>query len=436
MLKKLFPNASMLASGLTSFQRQESVFIFLNLLLLSVLVFLHWLFASFWGNFSRSLIFAITFVFILGTLELIWIQWLSKPLRADALAALTWASIVVNLGLAILLAGLTDHEDSPYVVLMVVPILEAAFRFELVGVLGVVTIADLSLFLWVWRYFEKHPPLEVGEYFEAGTTSLVFVMVGVVVWLLVRDLRQKETRLANNVLELERTREQLLQEERLAAVGRLSSAIAHEIRNPVAMITSSIATAKQLSGAERDEMFDIASSEAARLVTLTTEFLDYARPRTPHLASTSVADTLHYIADASRAHASQKGLQVEVNVSDPLEVEADSGQLQQALMNLVLNAVDAASANSSITLTAHSLDHRVCIDIENSGDPIPQQALGRIFEPFFTTKPQGTGLGLAIARNIARAHGGDLLIATNGPQRTCFSLILPMPERACKKDRN
>ncbi len=433
MLKKLFPDASMLASGLASFQRLESVFILLNLLLLSVLVFLHWLFASFWGNFSRSLILAITSVFVLGAVELIWIQWLSKPLRADALAALTWASIVINLGLAILLAGLTDHEDSPYVVLMVVPILEAAFRFELSTVLGVVTIADLSLFLWVWRYFEKHPPLEVGEYFEAGTTSLVFIMVGVVVWLLVRDLRQKETRLANNVLELERTRERLLQEERLAAVGRLSSAIAHEIRNPVAMITSSLATAKQLAGAERDEMFEIASAEATRLVTLTSEFLDYARPRTPHLAPTSVADTLHYITDASRAHANQKGLQIEVNISDPLEVEADSGQLQQALLNLVLNAVDAASAHSAITLTAHRMDHRVCIDIENFGDSIPQQALGRIFEPFFTTKPQGTGLGLAIARNIARAHGGDLVIATNGPQRICFSLILPVPDSARNK---
>ncbi len=78
-----------------------------------------------------------------------------------------------------------------------------------------------------------------------------------------------------------RTREQLLQEERLAAVGRLSSAIAHEIRNPVAMISSSIATAKQLAGAEREEMFEIASAEATRLVTLTTDFLDYARPRPP-----------------------------------------------------------------------------------------------------------------------------------------------------------
>jgi signal transduction histidine kinase len=434
MLKKLFPDASVLASDVAAFQRQESIFIGLNLVLLAVLLFLHWRFASFWGNPSQPLVIAIISVFLLKSLELIWVQRLRSPLQPMTVVALTWTSIVVNLALAILLAGLTDHEDSPYFVLMALPVLEAAFRLDLGTVVGVITVADLSLFFWVWRYFEKHPPLEVGEYFEAGTTSLMFVIVGVVVWRLVRDLRQKETRLANNVLELERTRERLLQEERLAAVGRLSSAIAHEIRNPVAMISSSIATAKQLAGAEREEMFEIASAEP-RLVTLTTEFLDYARPRTPHLAPTSVTDTLHYITDASRAHASQKGLQIEARVSDPLDVEADSGQLQQALMNLVINAVDAASANSSITLTAHSLDHHVCIDVENSGDPIPRPALGRIFEPFFTTKPRGTGLGLAIARNIARAHGGDLVIATNGPQRICFSLILPMPGKPQKKDR-
>ncbi len=434
MLRRLFPDASLAASDVAAFQRQESIFVSLNLVLLAVLLFLHWCFASFWGNPSQSLVIAIASVFLLKSMELVWVLRLRSPLQPITVMALTWISIVVNLVLAILLVGLTDHEDSPYFVLMAVPVLEAAFRLDMGAVVGVVAVADLSLFFWVWRYFEKHPPLEVGEYFEAGTASLMFAIVGFVVWRLVRDLRHKETRLANNVQELEQTRERLLQEERLAAVGRLSSAIAHEIRNPVAMITSSIATAKQLSGAEREEMFEIASAEAARLVTLTSEFLDYARPRTPSPAPTSVADTLAYVADASRAHASQKGLQIEVRVSDLAEVEADSGQLQQALMDLVLNAVEAAPANSLITLTAYRLDHRVCIHVENAGDPIPEPTLERIFEPFFTTKAQGTGLGLAIARNIARAHGGDLVIATNGPQRICFSMTLPLPNGAGKKE--
>ena len=426
MLKRLSPSPSLLATDLVSFQRQETIFVVFNLVLLSVLVFLHHLFASFWGWPSHPLRLTVAVFFALGVFELVWIRRLTKPLSPIALAALTWSSIAVNLGIAILLAGLTNHEDSPYSVLMVVPILAAAFRYELTTVLTVVVAAGASLFFWVWLFFQRHPPLEVGEYFEAGTTSLMFVMVGVVVWLLVRGLRERETHLANNLLELQRTRERLVQEERLAAVGRLSSAIAHEIRNPVAMISSSIATAKQLSGNEREEMFEIASEEASRLVQLTTDFLTYARPRPLQLALVSVVDTLSYVVDASRAHVQQHGIKIQVSAIDEMVMRADAGQLQQALLNLIMNAADGAFPNSTILVNAHVHDHKLCIDVQNSGDPIRDQDLSRIFEPFFTTKPQGTGLGLAIARGIARAHGGDLVLSANGPQRICFSLLLPL----------
>ena len=426
MLKKLYPSPSLLATDLGSFLRQDTIFVVFNVALLSVLVFLHHLFASFWGRPSWSVLLTVAFYFALAIFELVWIRRLTKPLSATALAALTWTSIAVNLVVAILLAGFTNHEDSPYFVLMIVPIVEAAFRFELATVLGVVLFADASLFFWVWLYFERHPPLEVGEYFEAGTTSLMFVMVGIVVWLLVRGLRQREMTLASNLLELQRTRERLLQEERLAAVGRLSSAIAHEIRNPVAMISSSIATAKQLAGSEREEMFEIASEEASRLVQLTSEFLTYARPRALQVEPTSVEHTLSYVVDACRAYVSQRGLQIQINAPEHLAMNVDAGQVQQALINLIMNAAAAASAGSTILLNAHINDQQICIDIQNSGEPIREEDLSRIFEPFFTTKPKGTGLGLAIARGIARAHAGDLVLSANGPQRICFSLLLPL----------
>jgi signal transduction histidine kinase len=432
VFKKLYPVPSLLASDLASFQRQESIFVLFNLLLLSTLVFLHHLFASFWGNPSSALVIAAMAVFALGVLELVWVQGLSQPLRPGALVALTWASIMVNLGVAALLLALTNHEDSPYFVLMLVPILEAALRFDLLPVLGVVAVADFSVFLGVWRYYRAHPPVEIGEYFEAGTTSLMFVMVGVVVWLLVRGLREREQRLANNLLELERTRGRLLQEERLSAVGRLSSAIAHEIRNPVSMISSSIATAKQLSGAEKEEMFEIASQEASRLVQLTSEFLSYARPHAPEPVPTSVADTLGYVADACRAHLSERGIQIQANAPEDLVAQVDPGQVQQALIDLVMNAADDSITGGTILLNAHTRNHHVCIDVENSGKPISEQDVPLIFEPFFTTKTHGTGLGLAIARNIARAHGGELALSVNGPERVCFSLTLPISAKECR----
>lgn len=425
MFKKLYPTASLLASDVTAFQRQESIFIVFNLLLLSILVALHRLFASFWGVPTRSLLLAALGLFALGVVELIWIQELSAPLQTRSLAALTWSSIVVNLGVAILLSALTNHEDSPYFVLILVPILEAALRFELLSVVMVVAVADLSLFFLVWRFYKANPPVEIGEYFEAGTTSLMFLLAGVVVWLLVRGLREREHRLASNLLELERTRERLVQEERLSAVGRLSSAIAHEIRNPVSMISSSIATAKQLTGSEREEMFEVASQEASRLVQLTSEFLTYARPHAPETVPTSVIDTLNYVADACRAHVSERGVQIQVEAVENLVAQVDPGQAQQALIDLVMNAADGAALNSSILLKAHRENHHVCIEVENSGEPIAQDNVPFIFEPFFTTKPHGTGLGLAIARNIARAHGGDLVLSANQREHICFSLTLP-----------
>ncbi len=427
MLKQLYPDSSLLGSDLAAFKRQESIFVILNLVLLAGLAFLHGFFSSYWGAPTKLQITILGAGFALRTMELIWVQGLKKTPAPTALVLLTWASILLNLTLAVLLARLTDHEDSPYFVLTVIPILEAAFRFHLVTVLGVVSIASFYNFIWVWKFFQRHPPLDIGEYFETGITGLIFLIVGVLVWRLVNDLRDQEKRLAHNLAELDHAREKLLQEEKLAAVGRLSSAIAHEIRNPVAMISSSIATAKRLSGPEREEMFDIASDEATRLVTLTTEFLAYARPRPPKLTATSVADAVAYVADAARAHASEKGVHFDVETPPDLMAEMDSGQVHQALINLIINAVDASPAGSTVFLRSHNDDHRICIEVENTGQPIPQEEAVRIFEPFFTTKPQGSGLGLPIARNIARAHGGDLVVEVNGPERVCFSLSLPVP---------
>lgn len=425
MLKKVFPSQSLLLSDLGSFRRQESILISLDLSILLVLFTLHLYFASFWGRPAPLLVAGVAFGVVSKVGEWLWLRRLSKAPEPALLAGLTWASIVLNIALASMLAALTDREDTPYFVLMVVAVLQAAFRFELPAILGVVTVVDASLFWQVWLFFSKHPPLDVGEYYEAGITSLLFFIVGVLVWLLLTDLRRKETRLANNLLELERAREQLLREERLAAVGRFSSAIAHEIRNPVAMIASSIATAKQLSGAEREEMFEIASEEANRLSQLTTEFLDYARPRPLRLEELEVSDVVAYVADASRAHASRKRIRFDLDVPDSLTVCTDAMQLQQALMNVLLNAVEASSSDGSVAIRVGNHGEKIHIDVENAGSPIVEPALSRLFEPFFTTKPRGTGLGLAIARNISRAQGGDLVLAANEAGRICFSLILP-----------
>jgi signal transduction histidine kinase len=100
----------------------------------------------------------------------------------------------------------------------------------------------------------------------------------------------------------------------------------------------------------------------------------------------------------------------------------DVTQVQQALINLVMNAVEASPPSANVSLRAVTAGKGIVrIDVEETADPIPTDATAHIFEPFFTTKPQGTGLGLAIARNIARAHGGDVVLSADRPGCVCFS---------------
>jgi two-component system, NtrC family, sensor histidine kinase HydH len=172
-------------------------------------------------------------------------------------------------------------------------------------------------------------------------------------------------------------------------------------------------------------MFEIASEEAKRLSRLTTEFLDCARPRLLQLEELDVNDVIGYVADTSLAHAGTKKVRFELDVPASLTACTDAMQLQQALMNVLLNAVDASPVDGAVRIRVGNLGEHIHIDVENAGGPIAEPALSRLFEPFFTSKPRGTGLGLAIARNISRAQGGDLVFAANETGHVCFSLILP-----------
>jgi two-component system sensor histidine kinase PilS (NtrC family) len=315
---------------------------------------------------------------------------------------------------------------------MIVPILVAAFRLPLPPTLAVVAVVDCINFIWVWHFARHQLQTPVNEYFEAGTISLVYTVVGVLGWFLVNYLHEKEARLSESLAGLERAKEQLMREESLAAVGRLASGIAHEIRNPVSVIASALSTARVdgLRACEREEMFEIAAKESRHLERLTTDFLAYARPRTPQKALSSLDDTLGYVADICRPRGHERGVSIHAHPSGGLLAEVDAGYVQQALVNLVINAVEASSPEGRVELRAEgSGDGSVRVEVENTGPAIPPASVARIFEPFFTTKAEGTGLGLAIARNIAKIHGGDLVLSANEPGRVCFALTFPVANK-------
>ena len=422
MAPPVYTDSALLAPDFESFRRQESIFTALSMVIIAALLLINVAFRSYLYGPSPAVVAALAAGFAIEAAELAWLQLRAEAPAAAALNFLTWWSIALNSLLVAVLLILTRGEDSQYFVLLAIPVLEAAFRLRLGSALAVVALAVALNFFGAWSLHSA------DEYVEAGASSLIFIMVGAIVWLLINNLREREAALRLNLRELEQTREQLLAEEKLAAVGRLSSAIAHEIRNPVAMISSALATAQRpgVPETERQEMFAIAASEAQRLTQLSSDFLAYARPRTARPARSNVADTLNYVAAVAGPHAAEENVRIEVDADGALEAAYDEQQMQQALFNLVFNAIDACKRQGRVTLRAAAESNgAVRFEVSNYTDPIAPAAVAHLFEPFFTTKPGGTGLGLAIARNIARAHRGDLVLSRNEPGLVCFSIALP-----------
>jgi len=429
MLKQLVRESSLLAPDFRSFRRQELTFVSLNLFLLSALLAVHVLFPSYFGTPPLALKLVLATGLLANGVEGAWLQ-RSEALSAQGIVALTWATIALNMAISFALATLSFRQDIQYFALMIAPILQAAFRLSLRATAVAVVASASLIFFWVWNFFRLHPPTDLNEYLEAGTIAAIYAAAGLLVWTLVNHLRSKELELSKSLTQLEQTKERLLIEEKLAAVGRFSAAIAHEIRNPVAMISSALMTgfARSPESAESKEMFEIAAREASRLEKLTTSFLAYARPSIPSKERSDVALSVGYVAEICRPRAAEMAVSIHADSPEGLWAEIDGGQLQQALMNLTINAVEASAAGDSVALRASRRNGQIRIEIENGHGPIPPKALDCMFEPFFTTKPTGTGLGLAIAHNIIRGLGGDLVLTRNEPDLVQFSVLLPSHE--------
>lgn len=413
-----------------SYKKQETILILLNILVLAALFLTHIGFISLLGKPSSLLLLVLSIRFIVLILELVWIQKLESDANSQTLNLHTHFSVALNITFAFAASYFGGTADSHYSVLMIIPIITAAYRYNLRLTLAIVFVAVALTFLEVWLYFQRNPPADFSEYFEAATVSLIFLVVGIVVWLLVGNLRTEEQKLQESLQKLKQMQEKLLAEEKFAAIGQLSSAVAHEIRNPVAMIASSLKMAEKQNADSpvREEMFNIATHEAKRLENLTTDFLAFARVKAPVIKTEKIRDVLEYVASLSRARVAEKALNLRLECDENISASVDASQIQQALLNLLMNAIDAAPGNSVIVLGAVENPHGLTLFIENAGEKIPVEIAAKIFEPFFTAKSQGTGLGLAIVRNIARAHNGDIALSKNENGNVRFEISLPVRE--------
>ena len=219
--------------------------------------------------------------------------------------------------------------------------------------------------------------------------------------------------------------------DRLSALGRLSAGVAHEIRNPLAGIRM---TAELLRGrvADSEELVpfvDVILEEGARLDRIVDSLLQFAKPAEPRLAPLDVPTLLDRAARLAEGRAAERGVRLELGErADLPQPLADCDQILQVLLNLMLNAVEAAPEGGTVRLSARADSHarRLVFEVMDRGDGVPTHVRERIFDPFFTTKPGGTGLGLSISQNILRQHGGSLRIETPSEGGTRAVAVLPL----------
>jgi two-component system sensor histidine kinase HydH len=353
-------------------------------------------------------------------------------------------SIGLKMFLSWLLVGYTHGIDTFYYLIFLIPVISAGTTLGAMGVSIVTAIASLGYFSFLLPIFINWNVYQM----PAGLINIMFLrvcfyaIVAFVVYEQAKATRNEmertqlaAKRLAESNRELRETQASLRRSERLAALGQLTAGLAHELRNPLGTIKASAEMLSKAAVRQRpevmSEMVQYIGGEVDRMNALVSNFLDFARPLTLHAVT---ADLRVVIEEVFRQHhdaAQSRGITLLSHLPEgPLLFEFDPDLLRIALSNLVQNAIQASSNDSSIEIRAEERGNDILIFVSDQGEGIQPQHLENIFNPFFTTKPQGVGLGLAIVSKIVDEHRGRITVFSQPGAGTRFELTLPKAQHS------
>jgi signal transduction histidine kinase len=236
------------------------------------------------------------------------------------------------------------------------------------------------------------------------------------------------------IQELERRQDELVESRKMAAIGTLTSGIAHELNNPLNNILLTAEAMKEelakLNQGELAEMADDILSESERASEIVRDLLDFARSERPSLEEINVGELLQQTLRLVSNQAAVANIEVEVRIEEGIpSIYGERRSLQQVFLNLFVNAIQAMPNGGTLTVRAHKVPgtRDVAVVVSDTGVGIPSEYLSRIFDPFFTTKEvgRGTGLGLTVAYGIVEKHGGKIEVESQVGRGTTFTVVLP-----------
>ncbi len=222
--------------------------------------------------------------------------------------------------------------------------------------------------------------------------------------------------------------------EKRDLLERLLARLAHEIRNPLSSLDIHVQLLEEdLAGvapAMRGQLtprLEIIRGELHRLESIVDQFLRLAGPSALDLEPVEIVKIVNHVCDLLRPEAAAREIELATQVETKLpSILADPVRLTQALMNLVINAMQAVEREGRIEVSADFVDQAILVKVTDNGPGIPQERLPSIFDPYFTTKSEGSGLGLWIAQQIVTAHGGSIQAQNGTPGGAVFAMALPL----------
>lgn len=352
-------------------------------------------------------------------------------------------SVILKILLASLLVDATGGIWSSYYLIYFVPVVTAAMYFDLWATLAWTVLTSgvyCSFVLWVLSEYE----VTAEGATELAIRNLFFFLAAIVVNQFVTENRRQATRyrklaeaLAETNRRLEAAQEEARRSERLAALGQLSAGLAHELRNPLAVIKGSAETLmRKLAAADpiTTEMAGYISSEVNRLNSIVTRFLDFARPLKLERRREQIPPLIERALKAARDRWPDAQVEVQRQFAAALpEISVDHELAEQVFTNLVLNAYEAMGPGGGKLRVAAAVaqsDGRRGVEItfEDTGPGVPAELRGQVFNPFFTTKESGVGLGLSIVSKIVDDHRGWIHLASEPGEGACFRVFLPEGE--------
>jgi len=245
-----------------------------------------------------------------------------------------------------------------------------------------------------------------------------------------RQFNEMIERLDQNREEIEEFHNrEMARAEHLATLGELAAGLAHEIRNPLAGIAGVVdIMGKELpANSPSRTVIGEVHREILHIQAILNDLLSYARPRPPDFHPANLNTTIEQAVLLSRQQVLTKPIQVsfEPNLSLP-PVEHDPALIQQVILNLVLNGIQAISGAGQVRVVLNRDHEFVVVQVSDTGRGISSEALPRIFKPFFTTRNEGTGLGLSLANSIVQSHGGRIEVSSTPGKGTQFKVWLPV----------